>query len=96
MNTNFKSLTSRILIALLIGFVFFAVYSLGLTKGIRVASEEYKNQIDTMNRQIDSLRDEDFNHSSELGRYELTLEHLKEVNPKAGKDFEDYLNHETE
>lgn len=86
----------KILAALLAGFMFFAAYVMGMSKGIKVASEEYKNQIDTMNRQIDSLRDEDFNHSSELGRYELSLDHLKEVNPKAAKEFEDYMEHETE
>jgi tRNA(Ile)-lysidine synthase TilS/MesJ len=45
---------------------------------------------------IDSLQEELFNMQNEVGRYELTVEHLKEVNPKAGKEFEDYLSHETE
>jgi hypothetical protein len=37
-----------------------------------------------------------FNAQSENGRYELSLDHLKEVNPKAAKQFEDYMTHETE
>ena len=45
---------------------------------------------------IDSLNDEIFNLQSLNGRYELSLEHLKEVNPKVAKDFEDYMSHETE
>jgi hypothetical protein len=45
---------------------------------------------------IDSLNDELFNLQSTNGRYELSLEHLYEVNPKAAKEFDDYLNHETE
>ena len=45
---------------------------------------------------IDSLHDELFNAKVEAGRYELSLEHLKEINPKAGKQFEDYMAHETE
>ena len=45
---------------------------------------------------IDSLNDELFNAKAEAGRYELTLEHLKEVNPKLGKQMEDYMAHETE
>jgi len=45
---------------------------------------------------IDSLNDEIFNAKAEAGRYELTLEHLKEVNPKLGKQMEDYMAHETE
>ena len=45
---------------------------------------------------IDSLQSELFVQKTIVGRYELTLEHLKEVNPNAAKQFEDYLNHETE
>ena len=45
---------------------------------------------------IDSLNDEIFNAKAEAGRYELTLEHLKEVNPKLGKQMEDWMAHETE
>ena len=30
------------------------------------------------------------------GRYELSLEHLYEVNPTAAKQFDEYLQHETE
>ena len=45
---------------------------------------------------IDSLQSELFNANNTIGRYELTLEHLKEVNPSAAKEFENYLNHETE
>jgi hypothetical protein len=45
---------------------------------------------------VDSLRDEDFINKSELGRYELTLDHLQEVNPDAAVEFVNYMNHETE
>jgi len=45
---------------------------------------------------IDSLNDEIFNLQSVNGRYELSLQHLEEVNPKAAKQFNDYLTHETE
>jgi hypothetical protein len=44
----------------------------------------------------DSLNMELFNEKSENGRYELSLDHLQEVNPKAAKDFTDYMEHETE
>jgi hypothetical protein len=33
---------------------------------------------------------------SQNGRYELSLEHLYETNPKAAKEFDDYLQNETE
>jgi hypothetical protein len=45
---------------------------------------------------IDSLHDELFNAKVEAGRYELSLEHLYEVNPKAAKEFDDFMAHETE
>jgi hypothetical protein len=45
---------------------------------------------------IDSLNSEVFILQTQIGRYELSLEHLYEVNPKAGKQFDEYLNNETE
>ena len=45
---------------------------------------------------IDSLHDELFIQKVQNGRYELTFEHLKEVNPKLGKEMEDWMSHETE
>lgn len=50
----------------------------------------------TISNQIDSLQTELFNLQSINGRYELSLEYLYEVNPKAGKQFDEYLNNETE
>jgi hypothetical protein len=45
---------------------------------------------------IDSLHDELFINSVTLGRYELTLDHLQEVNPDAALEFVNFMNHETE
>jgi hypothetical protein len=45
---------------------------------------------------IDSLQTELFLLKSQNGRYELSLEHLYETNPKAAKEFDDYLQNETE
>jgi hypothetical protein len=45
---------------------------------------------------IDSLNDELFILQTQNGRYELSLEHLYDVNPKAGKEFQDFMEHETE
>jgi hypothetical protein len=45
---------------------------------------------------IDSLHDELFISKVQNGRYELSLEHLYEVNPKAAKEFDDFMAHETE
>ena len=52
--------------------------------------------IDSMQNVVDSLHDELFQAKVENGRYELSLEHLYEVNPKAGKVFDDYMKNETE
>jgi ABC-type transporter MlaC component len=62
--------------------------------------QDQRNQIKTLKEtssyKIDSLYDEVFNAKAEAGRYELTLEYFKEVHPKAAKQFEDYMTHETE
>ena len=52
--------------------------------------------IDSMQNVVDSLHDELFQTKVQNGRYELSLEHLYEVNPKAGKVFDDYMKNETE
>jgi hypothetical protein len=45
---------------------------------------------------VDSLQEELFMLQTQNGRYELSLEHLYEVNPNAGKEFQDFMEHETE
>ena len=45
---------------------------------------------------IDSLNEEIFILHTQNGRYELSLQHLYEINPKAGKEVEDFMEHETE
>ena len=52
--------------------------------------------IDSLQNRCDSLYDELFIEKVQNGRYELTFEHLKEVNPKLGKEMEDWMSHETE
>lgn len=55
-----------------------------------------KDNTVALKKQVDSLNTEMFSLQSTNGRYELSVDHLKEINPKAGKQFEDYLNNETE
>ena len=50
----------------------------------------------TDQKTIDSLHDELFINSVTLGRYELTLDHLQEVNPDAALEFVNFMSHETE
>jgi hypothetical protein len=45
---------------------------------------------------IDSLHDELFQTKVQNGKYELSLEHLYEVNPSAAKEFTSFMEHETE
>jgi hypothetical protein len=49
-----------------------------------------------ISNEIDSLQNELFSTQNINGRYELALEHLYEINPKAGKQFDEFLNNETE
>jgi hypothetical protein len=44
----------------------------------------------------DSLHSEIFILQTELGRWELSLQHLYEVNPTAGKEFTQFMEYETE
>jgi hypothetical protein len=52
--------------------------------------------VDSLQNLVDSLHDELFIKHITNGRYELSLEHLYEVNPKAAKEFTEFMEHETE
>jgi hypothetical protein len=52
--------------------------------------------IDSLQNRCDSLYDELFIEKVQNGRYELSLEYLYEINPKAGKEFQNFMEHETE
>jgi hypothetical protein len=67
----------------------------------KLRSEQIKvynvpHNIDSLINLKDSLHDELFILHTQNGRYELTFDHLKEVNPKLGKEMEDWMGHETE
>lgn len=53
-------------------------------------------KVDSLQTIIDSLQTETFLLQTQNGRYELSLEHLYEVNPKAGKEFTEFMETETE
>jgi hypothetical protein len=57
---------------------------------------QFKVEVKTYQTTVDSLHDELFIKHIMNGRYELTLDHLQEVNPKAALEFVNYMNHETE
>ena len=58
-----------------------------------IVKAQYIDSLQTVN---DSLSSENFVNSTVIGRYELSLEHLYEVNPKAGKEFDEFFNTQTE
>ena len=55
-----------------------------------------KQKAEQFQAQVDSLKSENFILQTQLGRYELTLDYLQEVNPKAALQASNYMNHETE
>ena len=61
-----------------------------------VSDSVLAHNVDSLTHLVDSLNDEAFSANNAMGRYELSLQHLEEVNPKAAKQFNDYLTHETE
>lgn len=56
----------------------------------------YSKSVDSLQVAIDSLQTETFLLQTQNGRYELSLQHLYEVNPKAGKEFTEFMENETE
>jgi hypothetical protein len=58
--------------------------------------EEQKITIDNLNNTKDSLHDENFIKSVELGRHELTRDFFFEKHKNLQLEYENYLNHETE
>ena len=57
---------------------------------------DQKNTIDSLKNRSDSLYDENFIKSVELGRDELTWEYVKEKFPNVYNDAMKYKSHETE
>ena len=67
----------------------------------KLRSEQIKvynvpHNVDSLMNITDSLHNELFISKTENGRYELSLQHLYEVNSKAAKDFTNFMEHETE
>lgn len=58
--------------------------------------EAQRELIEQKQATVDSLHDEVFTLNTQLGRVELTLDHLNEVDPDAFVEFSRYYDHETE
>ena len=61
-----------------------------------VSDSVLTHNVDSLTKLVDSLETEAFSANNAMGRYELSLQHLEEINPKATKQFNDYLTNETE
>ena len=64
---------------------------------------EQVKQVDVLQKQLDSvtivkdsLYDVSFGAQVQNGRYELGINYLESVNPKAAEQLKDYIGHETE
>jgi hypothetical protein len=86
-----KVLSTTIVVVMIV--LFAQVY---MTTEAKKETAIYKAKCDSLQNVTDSLHDELFIKHIENGRYELTLDHLQEVNPKAALQFVNYMNHETE
>jgi len=76
-----------------VGLLFYTMFDLkNQIKQIPVL----QHQLDSVTIQLDSLSLINFENEVQNGRYEITLEHLKETNPKAAKEFEEFMNSKTE
>lgn len=85
-----KNIQSVILVILLSSISFIGVIVLGLQNG------ELKNQIQNQNKILELTNNELYLEHVNDARIELSLQHLKKVNPKAYKQFENFYNTETE
>jgi hypothetical protein len=83
-----NKLIISMVVVILVLLAMITIQTRGITQLNRKAIADQKT--------IDSLHDELFINSVTLGRYELTLDHLQEVNPDAALEFVNFMNHETE
>jgi hypothetical protein len=80
----------QILTVFSVGLILFTMY----TQNEKIT--ELKKDLVKQQKVVDSLQTDLFLSKTMNGRYELTLDHLKEVNPKAETQFKNYLLSETE
>jgi hypothetical protein len=86
-------------IILSIAFALF-LFAMGQTDSPKPIIDKEKlaliDSIGKLNARIDTLTDDLFIEKVTNGRYELSILHLMEVNPKAAKEFNNFMEHETE
>jgi hypothetical protein len=85
-----KNIQAVILVILLSSISFIGTIILSLQNG------ELKNEIQNQNKILELTNNELYLEHVNDARIELSLEHLKKVNPEAYKQFENFYNSETE
>ena len=80
----------QILTVFSVGLILFTMY----TQNEKIT--DLKTRVTNQEKVVDSLQTRLFQTQTLNGQYELTLNHLQEVNPKAAKQFQTYLLGETE
>lgn len=84
-------LSAMIVVVSLCAILSFVMYSKSEGKVMK-----QNHIIDSLNHLTDTLRSDVFYLNTMVGRYELTMDHLKEVNSAAAKEAERFLYQETE
>ena len=80
-------------VILLIGGVAIILFWAITTRDLAISNKRKSEQLEA---QVDSLKMENFILSTQVQRYEVTFDHLTEVNPKAALEASNFMNHETE
>jgi hypothetical protein len=88
---------SAIILSVAFGLLIFVFFLTDIPKPV-IDKEKVAliDSIGKLNARIDSLYDNLFNEKVLTGRYELSILHLIDVNPKAAKEFNNFMEHETE
>lgn len=90
--TNLERGLSIVLVAVVCTLILVGTANRDLNHQVQAERQLIKRQ----EALIDSLYGEAFNLSTQLGRVELTLDHLQQVDPKGFAEFNQYFNHQTE
>lgn len=80
-------------------FALTGIIAIALTFVVRSQKEDIKelnSQIEVLSNERDEFHDANFISNSINLRYELTFDYLKEVNPNAHKQAQDFYDHQTE
>jgi hypothetical protein len=96
---NLKNAIILFLITLLLCVAFYYIKENIIKTNTKVITKDYfyyQTVIDSLNTQIDSLNNLNFNYQTIISKYEMTLEILKQEDYKTANKFQLILNNKTE